>query len=67
MLGAGLAPTTKQERENNDRGYGRKAIMLSSYGLKYLSKHNRINLTITLYIEQSYATCLIIINISRQI
>jgi hypothetical protein len=35
-LDTGLAPTTKRERENNGRGYGRKAIMLSSYGLKYL-------------------------------
>jgi hypothetical protein len=51
MLGTGLAPTTKRERENNDRGYGRKAIMLSSYRLKYLSKHNDINLTITLCIK----------------
>jgi hypothetical protein len=34
---------TMRERENNDRGHGRKAIMLSSYGLKYLSKHNHIN------------------------
>jgi hypothetical protein len=47
MFGAGLAPTTKRERENNGRGYGRKTIMLSSYELKYLSKHNHINLTIT--------------------
>jgi hypothetical protein len=61
MLGIELAPTTKRERENNGRGYGRKAIMLSSYGLKYLSKHNHINLTITLCIKESYATCLIII------
>jgi hypothetical protein len=62
MLGAGLAPTTKQERESNGRGYGRRAITLSDYRLKYSSKHNRINLTIMLYIEQSYAICLIIIN-----
>jgi hypothetical protein len=33
-LGVGLAPTIKRERENNDRGFGRKEIMLSSYGLK---------------------------------
>jgi hypothetical protein len=62
MLGAGLAPTTKRERESNGRGYGRRAITLSGYRLKYSSKHNPINLTITLYIEQSYAMCLIIIN-----
>jgi hypothetical protein len=65
MLNAGLAPTTKRERESNGRGYGRRAITLSDYRLKYLSKHNRINLTITLYIEPSYVTCLIITNISR--
>jgi hypothetical protein len=65
MLSAGLAPTTQRERESNGRGYGRRAITLSDYRLKYLSKHNRINLIIMLYIEQSYATCLIIINISR--
>jgi hypothetical protein len=64
-LGAGHAPTTKRERESNGCGYGRRAITLSDYRLKYSSKHNRINLTITLYIEQSYAICLIIINNSR--
>jgi hypothetical protein len=48
---AGLAPTTKRERESNGQGYSRKAIMLSSYGLKYLSKHKHINLTITLCIK----------------
>jgi hypothetical protein len=42
---------TKRERENNGRGYGGKAIMLSGYRLKYLSKHDPINLTITLYIK----------------
>jgi hypothetical protein len=51
MLGARLAPTTKRERENNGRGYGRRAITLSTYGLKYLYKLNHINLTITLCIK----------------
>jgi hypothetical protein len=51
MLGAGLAPTTKRERESDGRGYDRRAITLSDYRLKYLSKHNCINLTITLCIE----------------
>jgi hypothetical protein len=51
MLGAGPRSTTKRERENNGRGYGQKAITLSSYGLKYLSKHNHINLTIALCIK----------------
>ena len=65
MLRVGFAPTTKRERESNSRGYGRRAITLSGYRLKYSSKHNPISLTITLYIEQSYAICLIIINNSR--
>jgi hypothetical protein len=52
MLSAGLAPTAKRERESNDQGYGRRAITLSDYRLKYSSKHNHINLTSTLYIEQ---------------
>jgi hypothetical protein len=51
MLGAGLAPTTKRERENNGRGYDRKEITLSSYGLKYCPKHNQTNLTIALCIK----------------
>jgi hypothetical protein len=29
MLGAGLTPTTKRERESKGRGYGRRAITLS--------------------------------------
>jgi hypothetical protein len=29
-LGIGLAPMTKRERENNGRGYGRKATTLHS-------------------------------------
>jgi hypothetical protein len=65
MLGARLAPTAKRERESNGQGYGRRAITLNDYRLKYSSKHNHINLTITLYKEQSYAICLIIINNSR--
>jgi hypothetical protein len=32
MLGAGLAPTTMRERKYDGRGYGRKVIILSSYG-----------------------------------
>jgi hypothetical protein len=50
-LGARLASTTMRESENNGRGYGRKVITLSSYGLKYLSEHNHINLTIALCIK----------------
>jgi hypothetical protein len=62
MLGAGLTPTTKQERESNGRGYGRRAIALDDYNSKYSSKQNSISLTSTPYIEQSCAICLIIIN-----
>jgi hypothetical protein len=51
MRGAGLASTTMRERKHNGRGYDREAITLSSYGLKYLSKYNHINLTITLCIK----------------
>jgi hypothetical protein len=40
-----------EKGKNNGRGYGRKAIMLSNYRLKYLSKHDHINLTITLHIK----------------
>jgi hypothetical protein len=64
-LSAGLAPTAKRERESNGRGYSRRAITFSSYGLKYFPNRNHINLIITLYTEQSYAICLIIINSSR--
>jgi hypothetical protein len=46
MLGVGLVSTTIRERENNGRGYGRKVITLSTYGLKYLSKHNHVDLKI---------------------
>jgi hypothetical protein len=53
---------TKRERESNGRSYDRRAITLSDYRLKYSSKHNSINFTITLYIEQNYAICLVIIN-----
>jgi hypothetical protein len=51
MLGVGLVPMNKRERENNGRGYSLKTIMLSNYGLKYLSKHNHINLSISLCIK----------------
>jgi hypothetical protein len=47
MCDTGLASTTMRERKYNGRGYGRKIITLRSYGLKYLSKHNYITLTIT--------------------
>jgi hypothetical protein len=50
MLGAGLTPTTKRERESNGRGYGRRAITLHDYKLEYSSKQNSINLAITLSI-----------------
>jgi hypothetical protein len=40
-----------EKEKYNDRGYGRKVIKLSSYELKYLSKHNHINLTIALCIK----------------
>jgi hypothetical protein len=48
MLGAGLTPTTKRERESNGQGYGRGAITLRDYKSKYLSKQNNINLAIAL-------------------
>jgi hypothetical protein len=51
MLGAGLAPTTMREREYHGPSYGRKVVTLGNYGLKYLSIHNHINLTITLSIN----------------
>jgi hypothetical protein len=49
-LGAGLTPTTKQERESNGRDYGRRAITLRDYKSKYSSKQNGINLAIALCI-----------------
>jgi hypothetical protein len=52
MRGAGLASMTMQERNYNGQGYGQKVITLNSYGLKYLSKHNYINLTIAQYINK---------------
>jgi hypothetical protein len=50
MLGAGLTPTTKRERESNGRGYGRGAITLRDYKSRYSSKQNGINSAITLCI-----------------
>jgi hypothetical protein len=50
MLGVGLTPTTKRERENNGRGYSRRAITLRNYKSKYSSKQNSINLAIVLCI-----------------
>jgi hypothetical protein len=46
MLDAGLTPMTKQERESNGRGYGRRAITLHDYKLEYSSKQNSVNLAI---------------------
>jgi hypothetical protein len=40
-----------EKEKYNGRGYGQKVITLSSYELKYLSKHNYINLTIALCIK----------------
>jgi hypothetical protein len=48
---AGLTLTTKRERESNGRGYGRRAITLHDYKLKYSFKHNSINLAIALSIR----------------
>jgi hypothetical protein len=48
---AGLTLTTKRERECNGRDYGRRAITLHDYKLKYSFKHNSINLAITLSIR----------------
>jgi hypothetical protein len=50
MLGAGLTPMTKRERESNGRGYSREVITLRDYKSKYSSKQNSINLAITLCI-----------------
>jgi hypothetical protein len=50
MLGAGLTPMTKRERESNGRGYGRRAITLRNYKSKYSSKQNGINSAIALSI-----------------
>jgi hypothetical protein len=48
---AGLALTTKRERESNGRGYGRRAITLHDYKLKYSSKQNGINLAMAFNIR----------------
>ena len=46
----GLTPTIQRERENNGRGYDRRAITSHDYKLKYSSKQNGINLAIALSI-----------------
>jgi hypothetical protein len=48
---------TMRERNYNGRGNGQKVIMLSGYRLKYLPKHNHINLTIALYIDHRATKC----------
>jgi hypothetical protein len=40
-----------EKEKYNDRGYSYKVITLSSYRLKYMSRHNHINLTIALCIN----------------